>query len=87
MEKLHFLNTRNEVAIKIFRIISETLAVSTEELDEQTLIAEDLEADSMDIVALMISIDEEFNIELDINDIPQENTSAGWIIDYVAGKL
>ena len=41
----------------------------------------------MDIVTLMISIDEEFDVELDVTDVPQEKTSIGWVIDYIVGKL
>ena len=78
---------RNEVAKKIVAIISEVLSVPESEINEHTLIVEDLKADSMDIVTLGISVDDEFKIELDLADLPPERVAVGWIVDYICAKL
>jgi acyl carrier protein len=80
------LNTRNEVADKVLAIVADSLVVPRDKLVEQTLIVEELEASSMDVVTLVIALDDEFGIEFDMDDIPQENVSVGWIIDYITGK-
>jgi acyl carrier protein len=81
------LNTRNEVAKSVLLIVAESLSVRKADLTEQTLIVEDLEASSMDIVTLMVALDDEFDVELNIDEVPQEKVSVGWVIDYIAGKL
>ncbi len=79
--------TRNEVADRVMAILAESLSVARCDLAEQTLIVEELEADSMDVVTLMVALDDEFDVALNIDDIPEEKVSVGWVIDYIAGKL
>lgn len=81
------MNTRNEVIQALYLAVSETLSVPTENLAETTRIVEDLEADSMDIVTLAISLDDRFGLEIDLTDLPPSNITLGWIVDYIVQKL
>ena len=80
-------HNRNEVLAKVSEIIAETLSVSRSDIREDTLIAEDLQASSMDIVTLAISFDDEFKVELDIADLPAEMVTVKWVVDYICARL
>jgi acyl carrier protein len=81
------MNTRNEVIQALYFAVSETLSVPTESLAETTRITEDLEADSMDIVTLAISLDDRFGLEMDLSELPSSDVTLGWIADYIEQKL
>lgn len=49
---------------KIAEIISEQLGIDTNEITPETSFREDLDADSLDMVELMMSLEEEFDIEI-----------------------
>lgn len=49
---------------KLVKIICEQFDVSDEDIYNDTILTEDLELDSMDIVDLVMTIEDEFNIEL-----------------------
>lgn len=48
---------------KICALIAEQFGVSEDDLSKATLFVEDLGADSVDLVELMMAIEEEFDIE------------------------
>ncbi len=49
---------------KIAEIISEQLGIDINEITPETSFREDLDADSLDMVELMMSLEEEFDIEI-----------------------
>ena len=75
-----------EVGAKVKGIIAESLAVPLASVIDTTLVIEDLNATSMDIVAISIAIDDAFDIEFELGSLPQENVSVRWIIDYVMSR-
>ena len=67
---------------KVKEIIAEQLGVDEESITEEANIQEDLEADSLDVVDLVMSIEEEFEVE--IPDEAVENIkTVGDIVKYV----
>lgn len=69
---------------KILDIISEQFGVDKSELQEDTSFVNDLNADSIQLMELVMSIEEEFDIEIDEDDIAQIET-IGDVIDYIEG--
>ncbi len=73
------------VADKIKTIIAENLEVKLEDINDESKIQDDLGADSLDCVELIMSIEEEFDI-----DIPDEDAdkllTVGQIVEYVESK-
>ena len=61
--------------------------IPADDLTEDTLIREDLEADSMDVVTLMVLLDDKFNAEFNPEDVPNENVSLKWVVDHIMSKL
>ena len=67
---------------KVKEIIVEQLGVDEDTVTEEANIQEDLEADSLDVVDLVMSIEEEFDVE--IPDEAVENIkTVGDIVKYV----
>lgn len=50
---------------KLSKIIADQLNMEQKEITEATLLKEDLNADSLDIVEIIMSIEEEFGVQVD----------------------
>ena len=67
---------------KISSLIAKQLAIEPEDIDLNSKIIEDLDADSLDVVELMMAIEEEFDIE--VPDEAAENlTTPAKIVEYL----
>lgn len=67
---------------KIKEILSEQFDVEAEEIAVETTLQEDLGADSLDVVDLLMSIEDEF--EVDIPDEEVENIkTVGALVEYI----
>lgn len=78
---------RQEILTAVFDSVAETMNIPLSDLSEDTLIREDLQADSMDLVTLMVLLDDKFDAEFDPEEIPSESVSIGWVVTHIAGKL
>ncbi len=67
---------------KIRTIIAEELGVEKETVERDSKLAEDLGADSLDAVELIMAIEEEFDIEIDDTEATKIKTVQD-IIDYL----
>lgn len=56
--------SRDEYAAKIKEIVAEQLNYDIEKLTDDTLFVEDLSADSLEIVELVMGLENEFGIEI-----------------------
>lgn len=65
----------------ILQLIAEQFGRDIDELDEDMTFVEDLGADSIDIVELVMSIEDEFSIELEEDHLKELSTIAD-VIDY-----
>jgi acyl carrier protein len=71
---------------KVKEIIAEKLAVPLEDLDESKRLVEDLGADSLDLTELVMSIEEEFGVEIPDEDAMSIHT-VGDAINHVKSLL
>ena len=78
---------RETIRMAVFDCVAETLNIPADELTEDMLIKEDLEADSMDVLTLMVLLDDKFNAEFSPEDVPSENVSLKWVVDHIIKKL
>jgi acyl carrier protein len=75
-----------EVSQKVKKIIAEQLGKPEEEIKEQASFLGDLGADSLDIVELVMTLEEEFDTE--ISDEEAENIqTVQAAIDYIVARL
>ncbi len=73
------------VADKVKSIIAEQLGVKIEEVKPEASFIDDLGADSLDTVELIMALEEEFNVEIPDEDA-EKMTKVGDAISYVEGK-
>lgn len=70
---------------KIKSIIAEQLGVKPEEVNPQASFIDDLGADSLDTVELIMALEEEFNVEIPDEDA-EKMTTVGDAIKYIEEK-
>ncbi len=70
---------------KIKAIIAEQLGVKPEEVTPQASFIDDLGADSLDTVELIMALEEEFNVEIPDEDA-EKMTTVGDAIKYIEEK-
>lgn len=73
------------VVDKVKSIIAEQLGVKAEEVTPQASFIDDLGADSLDTVELVMALEEEFGIEIPDEDA-EKMTTVGDAIKYIEGK-
>jgi acyl carrier protein len=74
------------VADKIRQIIAEQLGVKVEDVTPQSSFIDDLGADSLDTVELVMALEEEFGIEIPDEDA-EKMTNVGEAIKYIEEKV
>jgi acyl carrier protein len=75
-----------EVREKVRKIVAERFGVDEKELKDNASFIDDLGADSLDTVELVITLEEEFNQEIPDEDAEKINTVQD-AIDYVSGHI
>ncbi len=75
-----------EVQAKLKEIVMDRLNAEEEQIKPEASFVEDLGADSLDIVELIMGIEEEFDIEIPDEDA-EKLTTVGEAMNYVKAKL
>lgn len=73
---------REEVFEKVRGVIVEQLGISAEDVKETATFVEDLAADSLDIVELVMQIEEEFEMQIPDSDA-EKIVTVGDVVDYI----
>jgi acyl carrier protein len=81
---------RNEKEIrtmfeKMKELIAANLNVETGEITEDTSFGEDLGADSLDLMELVMAFEEEYDVEIPAEDM-ESLTTVGAVMEYLKGK-
>ncbi|MCL2767286.1 MAG: acyl carrier protein [Synergistaceae bacterium] len=77
---------KEEVLERLKEIIMDRLDVEADQIVAEASFVEDLGADSLDIVELIMGIEEEFDIEIPDEDA-EKLTSVGEAMNYTLGKI
>lgn len=67
---------------KVKKIIAEQLGVEEEEVAMESSFVDDLGADSLDIVELIMALEEEFDLEIPDNEA-EKIATVGDAVDYI----
>ena len=78
--------TKEEIRAKIKKIVVENLGVSEDQVTDDAQFAQDLGADSLDQVELVMSLEEEFGAEIRDEDADSLNT-VGDAINYIEKRI
>jgi len=74
-----------EVEEKVFEIVSEQLGVARDEITRESAIIDDLKADSLDVVELVMEFEDSFSITIPDDDY-EKIRLVGDAIDYIEAK-
>ncbi len=76
----------SETADRVKKIVVEHLGVEAEKVTEEASFIDDLGADSLDIVELVMAFEEEFGVEIP-DDAAEKITTVKDAIDYIEQNL
>jgi len=74
--------SKEEIMGKLKPVIAEQLGVDESEVTETASFTEDLNADSLDLVELIMSLEEQFGLQISDEDA-EKLTTVGEAVDYI----
>jgi acyl carrier protein len=80
------LMDRSEIEARVKKVLAEQLAVDEAQVVPDARFAEDLNADSLDLVEAVLALEEEWSIEIPEEEMESVKT-VGAAIDLVASKV
>jgi acyl carrier protein len=78
--------SKEDVFARVKKVIVEEINAKEDEIELTTSFTEDLGADSLDVVQLVMDFEDEFDIEIPDDDVEQIRT-VGNAVDYISSKL
>src|SRR5215467_844438 len=92
-KRLLFLNRKEELIVdkekiqeRVIQIVCDNLGVNKEQVSRSTSFTEDVGADSLDIVELVMELEEEFEITIP-DDQAEKIKTVGEAIEYIEREL
>ena len=74
--------SKEEILTKLRPVIAEQLGVDEADVKEDASFTEDLNADSLDLVEMIMSLEEQFKIQISDEDA-EKITTVGEAVDYI----
>jgi acyl carrier protein len=75
--------SREEVFERVKEVLAEQLGVEENEITEEASFTEDLDADSLDLVEMIMELEDQFGIKISDDDA-QKIQTVGQAVDYVS---
>jgi len=74
--------SKEDILVKLKPVIAEQLGVDEGEVNPEASFTEDLNADSLDLVELIMSLEEQFTIQISDEDA-EKITTVGEAVDFI----
>jgi len=75
---------KDELLKKMKTIVADKLSISEDQVNEEASFIEDLGADSLDTVELVMALEDEFKLDIPDEDA-EKMTTVGKAMDYILG--
>ena len=72
---------------KLAKLISEQFGIDADEITPETAFVEDLNADSLDLVELMMSIEDEFDLEEMTDTSIEDFQTVGDVVSFIKNRI
>jgi acyl carrier protein len=76
----------NSVATRVAAIVCEQLGVDVAKVTPESSLHDDLGADSLDVVELIMALEEEFGVKVPDNDV-ENIRSIGDVVSYLTARV
>jgi acyl carrier protein len=76
----------DEIEGRVRKVIEEQLMVDASEITEEATFTDDLGADSLDVVEMIMELEDEFGIEVS-DEEAEKLTTVGKAIEYIKGLM
>jgi acyl carrier protein len=86
LRRRHYSMSREEIFEKVKAIIVDQLGVDEDKVTMEASFRDDLEADSLDLVELIMAFEEEFGGEIS-DEEAQKITTVGQAVDYLEAQM
>jgi len=77
---------RDDILKRVIKVTVNELGVKEEEVSEPSSFTDDLGADSLDVVELVMAFEDEFTIDIPDEEVGEIKT-VGHAVDYITKKL
>ena len=74
--------SKEDILVKLKPIIAEQLGVDEADVKEEASFTEDLNADSLDLVEMIMSLEEQFKLQISDEDA-EKITTVGEAVEYI----
>ena len=78
---------KNSLNQRVIELIAEVMSIDAEDINVDTDLSGTLGADSMDIVTISAGLSDEFEIDIDLAEIPETGVTVSWITSEVGTLL
>jgi acyl carrier protein len=74
---------QNDISERVFRVVTEVLKVTPEKIASESRYKEDLGADSLDTVTLLMALEDEFKAQIS-DEKAAQLTTVGATVDFIS---